>query len=232
MLALVAGCCSTREYAGFFNTRTAARDARRYRRRGLRGTARELVELAGDVTDATVLDIGGGIGSIELELLAAGAATATSVELSDAYEGEAAALLAERGLAKRVERRVADFVVEAASLGPHDIVVLHRVVCCYPDADALVASAAGHTRRRLLLTYPQERRTIRVAARAANAALRLVGSAFRAYVHPVARIAAAAGECGLTLERRFRHGLVWETAVFYTLDESALSRYERRALVR
>ena len=57
--------------------------------RGVRGTSRDLVELAGDVTGASVLEVGGGVGAIELELLAAGAERATDVELSGEYEEEA-----------------------------------------------------------------------------------------------------------------------------------------------
>ena len=81
-----------------------------------------------------MLDVGGGIGAIELVLLAAGAARATNVELSGGYEEAASALLAERGLSDRVDRRVADFVSEGDAVEPHDLVVLHRVVCCYPTS--------------------------------------------------------------------------------------------------
>ena len=93
------------------------------------------------MSGASVLEVGAGVGAIELELLAAGAARATDVELSGEYEEEAQKLLDEHGVADRVERRVGDFVTEPVE--PHDVVVLHRVVCCYPDVDALVGVAAG-----------------------------------------------------------------------------------------
>ncbi|HZC30288.1 MAG TPA: hypothetical protein VE261_02145, partial [Gaiellaceae bacterium] len=101
-----------------------------------------------------------------------------------------------------------------SAIEPHDVVVMHRVVCCYPDADALVAAAAERARRRLLLTYPQERGLVRAGARVANLILRLSGSTFRVYVHPGARIDAAAAEHGLRLTARERHGLLWESAAF------------------
>jgi SAM-dependent methyltransferase len=208
----VAGCCAPTEYRRFFSRKVAAKDAGRYRRRGLTETARRLTELAGDVTDESVLDVGGGIGAIELELLGAGAARATSVEISSGYEDEAEALLAERGLAGRVDRRVADFVADGATIAAHDVVVLHRVVCCYPDVDALVGAAAARTSRVLLLTYPQERWYTRVGLRLANAYLRLSRCGFRTYVHPVERIVAAAGQHGLTPSVRERNGLLWESA--------------------
>jgi SAM-dependent methyltransferase len=195
-----------------FGARQARRDARRYRERGVRGTSRDLVELAGNVSGASVLEVGCGVGAIELELLAAGADRATGVELSGEYEEEAAKLLAERGLSDRVERRVGDFVVEPVE--PHDFVVMHRVVCCYPDVDALVGIAAERTRRRLLLTYPQERWLTRAGIRAVNFFMRLSGCGFRAFVHPVAQMTAAAGEHGLELAERRRRGIFWESAAF------------------
>jgi 2-polyprenyl-3-methyl-5-hydroxy-6-metoxy-1,4-benzoquinol methylase len=208
----VARCCAPGEYRRFFNSRVAAKDARRYRRQGLSNTAHDLVRLAGDVHGESVLDIGGGIGALSLELLEAGAGSATSVEISGAYEQEAAALLQGRGLSDRVERRVGDFVADPAAIGPHDVVVLHRVVCCYPDVDALVGAAAERTRRRLLLTYPQERAMLRAGARILNFWLRLSRCGFQTYVHPVERIAAAAARQGLAVERRERHGIIWESA--------------------
>jgi 2-polyprenyl-3-methyl-5-hydroxy-6-metoxy-1,4-benzoquinol methylase len=208
----MAGCCNPTEYRRLFSRKYASRDARRYRQRGLGATSRALVELAGDVVGATVLDVGGGIGAIELELLAAGAERATNVELSGGYEEAASALLSERGLADRVDRRIADFVSEGNAVEPHDLVVLHRVVCCYPDVDALMGAAAEHAQKRLVLTYPQEHLLMRLGLQVINLWLRVSGCGFRTYAHPIARILGAAETHGLRLERRERQGFLWESA--------------------
>jgi len=210
----VSGCCTPSGCGRFFNRRVAARDARRYRLRGLTESALALTGLVGNVRGASVLDIGGGIGAIELELLDGGAQRATNVELSPEYEKEACALLAERGLVGRVDRRIGDFVAEGDAVEQHDVVVMHRVVCCYPDVDALVGAAAAHARRRMVLTYPQERRIVRFGGRVLNGFLCLSGASFRTYVHPVEQMVAAARGNGLELETRERHGLVWESAAF------------------
>jgi 2-polyprenyl-3-methyl-5-hydroxy-6-metoxy-1,4-benzoquinol methylase len=209
----VTNCCA-RDYEKMFGPKGAEREARRFRRHGLRGSAKALAELAGDVRGESVLEIGGGVGTIEVELLEAGAARTTNVELAGTYENAARALLAERGLSERAERRIGDFVADADAIEPHDVVVMHRVVCCYPNVDALVGAAADRARRRLVLTYPQERAIVRIGFRVGNALLRLRGSTFRAYVHPVRRIEAAAEAHGLMPETRVRHGLVWESAAF------------------
>jgi hypothetical protein len=208
----VAGCCDPNDYRRFFSGKMAMRDARKFRRRGLRGSSRDLVELAGDVEGASVLDVGGGVGAIELELLKAGADRATNVELSGGYEDAAAELIAERGVEGRIDRRVGDFVT--ADIAPHDVVVMHRVVCCYPDVDTLVGTAADHALRMLLLTYPQEGLVLRLAFRAMNTLLRLSGSGFRAYVHPIGRIDAVAEAHGLELEQRKAAGRAWESAAY------------------
>ncbi|HEY8028206.1 MAG TPA: hypothetical protein VIE38_01725 [Gaiellaceae bacterium] len=206
--------CCARDYEKVFGRKTADRDARRFRKRGLRGSAKALADLAGDVCGATVLEVGGGVGAIEIALLETGAARATNVELVATYEDAADELLAERGLSGRVDRRIGDFVSEADVIEPHDVVVMHRVVCCYPDVDALVGIAARHARKRMILTYPQERGALRAAISLVNAVMRLSGSTFQVYLHPVERIAAAARANGLTLAERRRHGFVWESAAF------------------
>src|SRR5919109_2298587 len=146
--------------------------------------------VAGD----SVLEVGGGVGAIQLELLKAGAARATNVELSPECEPYAAELLGDDA---RVERRVGDFVRDADELEPADDVVLHRVVCCYPDPDALVGAAAEHARRRLVLSFPPDTALFRAGSAVMNAFLALTRTEFRTFVHPVATILAAARARGL-----------------------------------
>jgi len=207
----VAGCCNPIDYRRLFSRKYASRDAKRYRRRGLGGTSRALVELAGDVNGATVLDVGGGIGAIELELLAAGADRATNVELSGGYEEAAAALLSERGVSERVHRRVADFVTEGDAVEPHDLVVLHRVVCCYPDYERLLAAVADHARRLVVFSYPPSNVVSRALVGVGNVLFRLRGRDFRLFTHPPAAMLAVVEEQGF--RRTFAHrALVWRAA--------------------
>ena len=83
--------CCARGYEKFFGARTARRDARKYRRKGLDGTAQRLVDEVStrDVAGASVLEVGGGVGAIDLELFRRGAASALIVELSHGYDEEA-----------------------------------------------------------------------------------------------------------------------------------------------
>src|SRR5205809_7418874 len=126
-------CCNPRGCDRFFDDRFARKMAKRYRKRGVDKTARRMVEFLGGrgVKGATVLEIGGGVGEIQLELLKRGAARTINLELSPAYEQQAAQLAREACVADRVERHLHDIAVDPGGVEAVDIVVLNRVVCCY-----------------------------------------------------------------------------------------------------
>lgn len=203
------GCCRT-PGAEPFTERVARRDLARFRRRGLDATARKLAELA-DARGATILEIGGGVGGLHVELLRRGGARATNVELTAAYEDAARELLAEERLDARVDRRVGGFPQVEAE--PADVVVLHRVVCCSPDVDALVGGAATLARRRLVLSFPRHVPWLRVAAATLNRGAQILRWEWRFWIHDPAAIAAAAESAGLARSTETA-GRLWQIAVF------------------
>jgi magnesium-protoporphyrin O-methyltransferase len=185
--------------------------AARYRKKGLDRTARRMVELLArrGLEGATVLEIGGGVGEIGVELLRRGAASVTSLELSPAYEAEAARLLAEAGLTGRVHRRLLDIAADPDAVGPADVVVLHRVVCCYPDYARLLGAAADRTRRQLALTHPPRNLVTRTVVAVQNLFFRLLDREFRVFAHPPAAMHALLDQHGLR-PTRAHAGPVWQ----------------------
>lgn len=206
----MAGCCGPGVCPAVFGPRFAHHLARRYRRRGLDRTSRRIVEFvrAQGLEGASVLEIGGGVGELQLELLRRGAARATNLELVDSYEPDAAELAAAAGLADRVVRRRLDIAADPGAVDAHDVVVLHRVVCCYPDHERLLAAAADHARRVLVYTHPPGHRAGRAAAALLNLAYRAAGSAFRNYAHSPEAMLAVLGRHGLRPVHVHR-GPVW-----------------------
>ena len=208
------GCCRPGDLDDVFSEKQAEADARSYRRRGLDREARRIVEALGDaVRGATVLEAGGGVGAIQLELLRMGASRATNVELSGGYEPPALALITDAGVADRVARLIGDFVAEAPSLEDADVVILHKVVCCYPDAAALVGAAARRATRSLFITVPVDRWWTRVATGIFGALLAMRRSKLRVRVHPNVTIRAAAEGEGLRLVSR-QGRLTWQLFTF------------------
>src|SRR5437763_15709172 len=209
----MASCCNPRGCDRFFGPRFARRMANRYRKRGLDKAAQQMVELLEErgIDGATVLEIGGGIGEIQIELLERGAQRAINLELSPGYDEEAAILLREAGLEERAERRLHDIAADPAGVEPADVVVLRRVVGCYPDYEQLLSAAAEHARRLLVFSYPPRNRVSRLVARLQNVAFGLLGKEFRIFAHPPAAMLAVLGERGL--RPTFAHrGLVWRVA--------------------
>jgi SAM-dependent methyltransferase len=161
----------------------------------------------------TVLEIGGGVGELEIELLRAGATHAVNVELSPAYEREGEKLLAEAGVPGSIEWRYGDVAAEHELAESADVVVMHRVVCCYPDMPALVGVAADKTQQALALSFPRDAWFVRLGARFVNGWCRLRRSAFRFYVHRPDAIVGVAQEHGLR-PLGAHTGRIWQVAAF------------------
>jgi hypothetical protein len=193
-------CCDPAEYDDVFTSKYARRLAKSLRSSGLDDTAAKMADFATDqgLDGATVLEIGGGVGGLHMELLRRGASQATNIELSTAYEGEAARLLAESGLTERVSRRNADVVADPSAAPSADIVVLHRVVCCYPDFPALLGLAADRARRALVFSYPRPRLLTRTETVMENLGYAVRRRTFRTFVHSPEAMLAVLAEHGHT----------------------------------
>lgn len=164
--------------------------------------------VAAGVEGTTVLEVGGGIGDIQLELLRRGASHATNLELSGEYEPDAARLLRAAGLDGRVTRmQGVDVAVDRRAVAGADIVVLNRVVCCYPDYDGLLSAAAALARRAVVFSHPPRTLLTRAFARLENAEMRLTRRAFRGYLHPPQAMTGVLVREGFTVAYRGRAGL-------------------------
>ena len=209
----MAGCCNACGCDRLFNEKFARRMAKRYRKRGLDKTARRMVAFLEQrgLEGVTVLEVGGGVGEIQIELLERGAARTLNLELSPGYDEEAARLLRERGLQERAERRLQDIAVEPESVEPADVVVLHRVVCCYPDYERLLGAVAGRARQAVVFSYPPRNVLSRAWVAGANLVLRVMRREYRTFAHPPRAMLEV-------LERRGLHktfagrSLVWRIA--------------------
>jgi 2-polyprenyl-3-methyl-5-hydroxy-6-metoxy-1,4-benzoquinol methylase len=208
-------CCSPIGYRRIFSEKRARAAATRYRARGLDSTSGRIVDLLlkHGVEGRTVLEIGGGIGALQIELLRAGANHAVSVELTPTYEEAASRLLREASLPDRVERRVLDFVAAGADVEAADIVVMNRVICCYPDMPRLAGAAADHCRGVLVMSFPKRRWWTRVLLSVGNFGLRVTRREFQVFLHSPDGIRYTAELRGLRALATQR-GLFWEIAAW------------------
>lgn len=207
--------CDADGFASIFDRRNAEHDRDRYRRKGPDRTTRMLLELLAPYRSSgtTVLDIGGGIGIIDHELLRTGAGHAILVDGSTASLEVARQEARRLNLLDRVEFVEGDFVRLAAAIDAADIVTLDRVVCCYPDAEALVGLSAARARTVYGLVLPRDRRLVRIAIDLENLWFRLRRKAYRAYLHRTSRVDEITAANGLH-PRSERRTFYWRVVVY------------------
>jgi magnesium-protoporphyrin O-methyltransferase len=161
----------------------------------------------------SLLDIGGGVGAIALELFKSGVTNATEVDASSAYVTVARAEAEERGFTDRVECREGDFVALAADLPAAGIVTLDRVICCYPDMQSLVGKSAAKATRLYGAVYPRDLWWARFVTTVSNFALRLIRFPVQLYLHPTTEVDALIRSHGL--EPHFhRNAGFWQVIVY------------------
>ena len=198
-----------------FGQDTAEADLKEYRRKGPAKQTRLILEAVRSLglKDASLLDVGGGIGAIYHELLADSVSRATHVDASSAYLAAARQETEKRGHTGQVEFIHADFTDVAATLAPADVVTLDRVVCCYPDFRSLLQAAAGRSQRALVMAYPRDNWLSRAVVAVGDWFLKISRNPFRVFVHPVKEMDSLLNMEGLhrvSLRKLF----VWEVALY------------------
>jgi len=198
-----------------FDESSATADADRYRRHGPDATTRMLLDMIREhgISGLAVLDIGGGIGVIDHELLREGAGHAVLVDASPPSLEVARDEARRRGSLDRIDFVDGDFVAHAASIAAADVVTLDRVICCYHDMPALTGAAAAKARRILGLVYPRDTWWVRAAVRAENAVLWMQRTPFRVFAHRTAVVDAVVRANGL--EPSFARNVgFWQVIVY------------------
>jgi SAM-dependent methyltransferase len=167
----------------------------------------------------SLLDVGCGTGDLALAALGRGARSVSGFDLGAGAVAGARALAQERGLAERAAFEVGDG--SQLPLPKSDIVVLNRVVCCYPSADALLANTLGAAGSIFALTAPIDRGPMGLY----NRILCWVGNGwyalrakkfrgFRVFVHDLTAIDARIVKAGFLPRARQHRRLVWDLRVY------------------
>jgi magnesium-protoporphyrin O-methyltransferase len=218
-MACCSACSRYAEAEHQFGAAVAAGDLERYRRKGPDANARLLLAALRDHVRAglSLLDIGGGVGVIDFELLAHGVRSATLVDASSAYLEAAGREAEARRFGDRLLRVAGDFVLLAESIQPADVVTMHRVVCCYPDHVSLLDAATSHAGHVFAFSYPHNRWYIRSWLALENLRRRLTGNPFRTFVHAPAAMEARVVQGGFVRIHRSRT-FFWSIDVYVRPD--------------
>lgn len=198
-----------------FNESTARQELEDYRKSGPSRTTRILIDAlkAAGIQNMSLIDIGGGVGAIQHELLKAGAQHVTSVDASMAYITAARKEAERLGQADRVTYHHGNFVTLAPEIEAADIVTLDRAICCYPDMEALVGLSSARARQFYGVVFPRDTWLMKLGRQVLNTLFWLQGNPFRFFVHPTQAVEAIINANGL--KRQFYHaGIFWQVVVY------------------
>ena len=216
-------CCQCQGIETYYNRKSVAKNLKQYRKEGPAKTSHMLIDAlkAEGIKGMTLLDIGGGVGAIQHELLRVGASRAINVEASMAYI-EAAKEEAERqGHANRVSYHHGNFVDLAPEISQADIVTLDRVICCYHDMHALVRLSSVLARRFYGVVYPRDTWWTKIEYAFSNFVYWIRRSSFRIFVHPTKAVDTVVRRNDL--ERRFYHEAgTWQVVVYARAEISRI----------
>lgn len=207
--------CSDVGLDELFDAAFAEKDARRYLKRGLPPRARRLFALIKSqiaINGASTLEGGSGAGAVTVELARQGARAALGVDAMQVAV-ERARRLARELDAPAAQFQLGDFADPSLELPKVDLVVLDRVVCCYPDWQALLARATASAPRVIALSYPPANVFSRVEAFGLNSYQKLRGRKFRLHLHSPETMRVYLGQRGFALRRR-KLFWIWELAVY------------------
>ena len=208
-------CCQCQGIEALFDKRMASRELEDYRQKGPSKTTRLLLDalLAAGVKGKSLLDIGGGVGAIQHQLAEAGIDSIINVDASTAYLEAAQAEAVRQGYADRANYYHGNFVDLAPEIAPADIVTLDRVLCCYPDMEALVSLSAARAKELYGLVYPRDTWWIKGVRPLINAFFGLLRNPFRFFVHSTEAVDMAARRQGL--QRCFyKATFIWQIVVY------------------
>jgi SAM-dependent methyltransferase len=150
------GCCDPNGLNQMFAGSIVQEELRTYRRHGLNKRQQQIIKMLEPLALARdVLDIGCGLGAVGTTLLKRSVSQGTFVDISGDYLRAAREVADDAGVGERATFVQDDFATSLRPYSKADVVVLDRVVCCYPDAITLLEKAARHSDKALVFTYPR-----------------------------------------------------------------------------
>ncbi|MFY0689385.1 MAG: methyltransferase domain-containing protein [Cyclobacteriaceae bacterium] len=169
-----------------FDLASAEKEMKSFEKRGPGKITKRLLRKMGFVEGEgkSVLDVGGGVGAAQWHFLRKGAIQTTDVDASSGYLKVAKHYAVANGFKNQASFIMADLIDVKDQLESHDITVLDKVICCYPDYKELLGVATEKTKEVLALSFPLAGPVGRAVARVGALYMKWKKNPFRAYSHP------------------------------------------------
>lgn len=209
-------CCSgTDRFFSFF----AKSYARRLEKKGFEKSQNQLFSALKSIgyDNQSVLEIGCGTGFFHQKMIQSGASRATGIDISKKMIDYAESLASKKGLEEKTEYSIGDFVESHNQYHEHDVLVLDKVICCYPDSETLIRLSTRKCRKSYALSYPRDSWIPRYSFGVIGFILTLVRSEFKPRVYPVSWVVEQIEKAGF---RRSTHwqDYFWISEVYQRTD--------------
>ena len=205
-------CCGANQ---LFDEKSAKKELKRYLNKGVKGPTKRLTDAFKklNLNGLSLLDIGGGIGTISLELIPYGISKVVSIDASSGYLNSAKSE-AEKRHYTFINYHLGDFVAESEQIELHDIVTLDKVLCCYPYVDELLKTSLSKTAKYYALVYPQTHWMAHLSAMFVNLRMKIQRNPFRTFIHSSKLIESAIKDAGFSKIYTDRIGVSWQVHIY------------------
>lgn len=205
-------CCGIES---FFDYKEAKKKLKQYKKSGPDKHTKLLLSALGTHAngDKSLLDVGGGIGAIQMEMLGQNISSVTNVDASSAYHKIARELAEEKGHLENINYVAGDFVDASPSLAQHSIVTMDKVICCYPDASQLLKDSTRLSTHLIGLTYPIDNFISRFLSKVANFFVKLKVKDYASFVHSN-QLVKETLEAGGFRQVFYKTSFVWQVMVW------------------
>jgi len=210
-------CCSVNNKNGIgcFFSKEAKNFNKRYTRKGFEKSQKQILEylISGKVNGLSILEIGCGTGHLHRYLLNHGASSAIGVDLSEEMINLAKKHAINEKLEPRVTYYTGDFIDFSNQINKCDIVLLDKVICCYPEAMDLVFKSMQKAKQLYIYTIPRNKWWIRYGIKVTAYFLQLFRSGFFPYFHDHEKITSLLKKHSFYPDS-ITHSFAWETYIF------------------
>ena len=140
------------------------------------------------IQNHSVMEIGSGAGALHMNLVKSGAKRSIGIDASEW------AMKASEQLKKEIDPSINSETITAEisrikeNYGKFSVVIMDRVLCCYPNAETLLESAVLHSSELIAISIPRNLIWIRIGAIIVNTIQSVLRRKFRIFIHSHYRI--------------------------------------------
>ncbi len=208
-------CCQCQGIEKEFNDKYVTKAFKAYNKNGPSKTTKILIKLLKEngVKGETLLDIGGGIGAIQLELFKEGLTGSFMVDASAPFLNTARKESKLQGFEERVKYYQGDFVELAKEIEKTSIVTLDKVLCCYDNLQALVKLSARKAKQLYGVIYPRDTWWVKASFSFFNFFLWLSRNPFRVFIHSSDKVNKLVHAEGLK-KKNYYKTFMWQVVLY------------------